>query len=104
MLKQRNAAELEFSREALGLTEEQAAIVGSLETVDGRYAEVFWMNGTRGKGRARLPVGPTEYWAFTNEPLRDTPARNAMIAKHDGDVWAALRELASGGVPVGLDD
>lgn len=104
MLKQRDAAELEFSREALGLIEEQAAIIGSLETVDGQYAEVFWMNGTRGKGRARLPVGPTEYWAFTNEPLRDTPVRNAMIAKHDGDVWAAIRELARNGVPSGTEE
>ena len=103
MLKQRDAAELEFSREALGLTEEQQAIVGSLETVDGRYAEVFWINGARGRGRARFPVGPAEYWTFTNEPLRDTPARNAMIAKHDGEVWAAICELASQGVPAASD-
>ena len=104
MLKQRDAAELEFTREALGLTEEQQAIVGSLETVDGRYAEVFWLNGARGRGRARFPVGAAEYWTFTNEPLRDTPARNAMIAKHDGDVWAAICELAKQGVPAETGD
>ena len=31
-------------------------------------------NGARGAGELRFPVGPTEYWTFTNEPLRDTPA------------------------------
>ena len=70
----------------------------------GRYAELFWMNGARGMGRVRFPVGPTEYWAFTSEKFKDIPARDAMIAKHGGNVWTALCELASHGVPVGLDD
>jgi TraG P-loop domain len=103
LLKQRNATELTFSRETLGLTEEEQAIVGGLETVDGRYSEVFLMNGARGRGRVRFPVGPTEYWAFTNEPFRDIPAREVTIAKHNGDVWAAICELASQGVPAAHD-
>ena len=104
LLKQKHADELTFDREAFGLTEEQSAIIGNLETVAGRYAELFWMNGARGMGRVRFPVGPTEYWAFTSEKFKDIPARDAMIAKHGGNVWAALCELASHGVPVGLDD
>jgi hypothetical protein len=104
LLKQKNADELTFGREAFGLSEEEASIIAGLETVKGRYAELFFINGARGKGRVRFPVGPVEYWAFTNEPFKDLPARNAMIAKHQGDVWAAICELAKGGVPVGTDD
>ncbi len=104
LLKQKHADELTFDREAFGLTEEQTAIIGHLETVAGRYADLFWINGARGMGRVRFPVGPTEYWAFTSEKFKDVPARDAMIAKHDGNVWAALCELASHGVPLGLDD
>jgi hypothetical protein len=103
-LKQRNAGELEFAEEGFGLTADQAAIVGGLEKVDGRFSEVFWMNGSRGAGRVRFPVGPTEFWAFTNEKFRDIPARNAMIARHGGDVWAAICELAAQGVPTGAEE
>ncbi|HEY3944437.1 MAG TPA: hypothetical protein VGL78_04350 [Solirubrobacteraceae bacterium] len=99
-LKQRSRNELKFARAEVGLTDEQAAIVGHLETIDGRFAEVLWLNGSRGAGRMCFPVGPTEYWAFTSEELHDVPARDAMIAKHNGDVWAAICELAAQGVPV----
>ncbi len=104
LLKQRDADELEFMQRALALSPEQAAIVGNLQTVKGRYAEFFWINGARGAGRERLPVGPTEYWCFTSEPLKDVPMRNAMIAKHQGQVWPAIRELARNGVPVGTGE
>ncbi len=104
-MKQKNADELEFARRALGLSDEKTAIVGNLETVKGRYAEFFWINGTRGMGRERLPLGPTEYWCFTSEPHdRRADAQTAMIAAHDGEVWPAIRELARGGVPQGTDD
>jgi type IV secretory pathway VirB4 component len=104
LLKQKNADELTFGREAFGLSEEEASIVAGLETVKGRYAELYFLNGARGKGRVRFPVGPTEYWAFTNEPFKDVPARNAMIAQHGDQVWSAICELAKAGVPVGMDD
>jgi TraG P-loop domain len=99
--KQVNADELDFDREGFGLTEEQAAIVGNLETVKGRFADLFWRNGPRGSGRARFPVGPREYWAATNEKFVDIPARNAMIARCNDDVFAAVCALAQQGVPVG---
>jgi hypothetical protein len=104
LLKQKNADELEFARRSLGLSDEKTAIVGNLETAKGRYAEFFWINGPRGMGRERLPLGPTEYWCFTSEPLTDVPARDRMIAAHDGEVWRAIRELARGGVPQGTDE
>jgi hypothetical protein len=100
-LKQVSRHELAFTEEAFGLTAEQTRIVGNLQTVDGRYAELFWMNGSRGMGRARFTVGPTEYWAYTNEPLNDIPAREAAIARHHGDVWAAICDLAAKGIPTG---
>src|ERR1017187_6156471 len=104
LLKQLNADELEFMQRALALSAEQTAIVGNLQTVKGRYAEFFWINGARGTGRERLPLGPTEYWCFTSEPHVDVPMRNAMIAKHNGEVWPAIRELARNGVPSGTGE
>jgi TraG P-loop domain len=98
-LKQQNADELEFAQRAAAISEVQAAIIANLQTVKGRFAEFFWMNGARGMGRERLPLGPTEYWCFTSEPHVDVPMRNAMILKHGGEVWPAIRELARNGVP-----
>jgi len=100
LLKQLNADELEFAQRALGLSAEKTAIVANLQTVKGRYSELFWLNGPRGMGRVRLPLAATEYWCFTSEPHTDVPMRNAMIAKHNGEVWPAIRELARNGVPV----
>ncbi len=104
MLKQISAQEIDFSRDVFALSDEQSGIIKNLHTVHGRYSEVFWMNGGHGMGRSRFAVGPTEYWAFTNEPLRETPARNAMIAAHDGKVWQAICDLAHRGVPTGNDE
>ena len=104
LLKQKNADELEFARRALGLSDEKIAIVANLTTLKGRYAEFFWINGARGMGRERLPLGPTEYWCFTSEPMTDVPARDAMIAAHNDEMWPAIRELARNGVPVGTGE
>jgi hypothetical protein len=94
---------LASARDALALPDEQALIVSNLKTVKGRYSEFFWRNGTRGSGRATLPLGPTEYWCFTSEPLRDVPERDRMIQARGGEVWLAIRELARAGVPRGTD-
>jgi hypothetical protein len=101
LLRQEDAVELEFTQHALGLSDEQAAIIRNLRTVKGRYSEFFWSNGARGTGKLRLPVGPTEYWCFTSEPLSDVPKRDAMIAAHNGNEWSAIRELARSGAPLG---
>jgi hypothetical protein len=101
LLRQDDEKELLFTQRALGLSDEQAAIIKNLHTVKGRYSEFFWSNGARGMGKLRLPVGPTEYWCFTSEPLTDVPMRDAMIEAHGGDEWSAIRELARAGVPLG---
>jgi hypothetical protein len=57
---------------------------------------MLWLNGTRGHGKVSLRVGPTEYWAYTSDPT-ETAIREAEIAKHDGNVWAAIAALARRG-------
>jgi hypothetical protein len=104
LLRQDDEKELLFTQQALGLPAEQASIIQNLRTVKGRYSEFFWANGARGMGKLRLPVGPTEYWMFTSEPLTDVPMRDAMIAAHGGDEWSAIRELARNGVPLGAQE
>ena len=87
--------ELPRLKEALDLTEQEAAIVAQLRTVKGQYAQMLWINGERGRAKVSLPVGPLEYWMYTSDPLRDAPAREAAIDRRGGDVWAAIHDLAS---------
>jgi len=93
LLAQDNGDELDAMRDMLRLTEEERAIVGNLKTVKGSYAQAFWKNGTRGKGRIQIKIGPYEYWAYTSEPHRDVPLRKAAIAANGGDVWAGISQL-----------
>jgi hypothetical protein len=57
---------------------------------------MLWLNGTRGHGKVALRVGPTEYWAYTSDPTEQA-IREAEIARHEGDVWAAIAQLAKSG-------
>jgi type IV secretory system conjugative DNA transfer VirD4/TraG family protein len=93
--------EIPYVQEALGLSDEEAALVGRLKTVKGSHSQMFWVNGTRGKGQVALRVGPTEYWCYTSDPLRDAPVRDETVARHDGNVWTAIAELARDGAPQG---
>lgn len=93
--------EIPYVQEALGLSEEEAALVGRLKTIKGSHSQLFWVNGTRGKGQVALRVGPTEYWCYTSDPLRDAPMRDAAVERHDGNVWAAIAGLARTGAPEG---
>jgi hypothetical protein len=36
--------------------------------------------------------------------MTDVPAREAMIAAHNDEMWPAIRELARNGVPVGTGE
>jgi len=88
--------EIGFVQDALQLSDEEAALIGRLKTVKGSHSQAFWVNGNRGKGRVALRVGPVEYWCFTSDPVRDEPLRQAAIEQHNGDVWAAITDLAHG--------
>ncbi len=94
MLLGQSPDEVNFLREALHLTDAEAQLITRLKTVKGSHSQVFWINGTRGRGVVALRVSPMEYWAFTSDPIRDVPARAAKVAQHDGDVWAAIADLA----------
>ena len=97
MLLAQHPNEIGFIRDALGLSEEEARLVGRLKTVKGSHAQLLWINGSRGRGRVSLQVAPTEYWCFTSDQGADVPLRDAKLAEHGGDVWAAIGELARHG-------
>jgi TraG P-loop domain len=92
--------ELGFVQRAIGLSDAEVELIAGLKTVKGAYSQAFWVNGTRGRGQVSVRVGATELWAFTSDPVRDAPVRDAAIAQH-GDVWKAIVELARSG---GRDD
>jgi adenylylsulfate kinase-like enzyme len=96
LLLAQNPQEIPFIAETVELSEREANELGRLKTVKGRHAQMLWLNGARGHGKVTLRVGPSEYWAFTSDPT-EVAIRDAMIAEHDGDVWAAINALARRG-------
>jgi hypothetical protein len=94
MLLAQHPNELPFIRAALQLSDEEARLVGRLKTVKGSHAQLLWINGTRGRGRVALRVGPTEYWCFTSDQGADAPLRDAKLAEHAGEPWSAIADLA----------
>ena len=96
LLLSQNPKEIPFIAETLQLSEREAAELARLKTVKGRHAQMLWLNGTRGRGKVALRVGPTEYWAFTSDPT-EVAMREAEIKQHDGSVWAAIASLAKRG-------
>ena len=90
---------LAFVRDTVDLSPEMTDSLKSLRKVAGRYSEALVMNGPRGDGRVCAVLGAHEYWAWTSEPQIDVPRRERAIADNDGDVWAALSQLAGEGIP-----
>ena len=91
-----NPKEIPFIADTVQLSEREATELQRLKTVKGRHAQMLWLNGTRGHGKVALRVGPTEYWAYTSDPT-EVAMREAEIARHDGNVWAAIAALARRG-------
>jgi type IV secretory pathway VirB4 component len=89
--------EIPFVEDALGLSAEEATLISRLRTVKGSHAQAFWVNGTRGRGQVAIRIGPTEYWCFTSDPLRDVPLRNSAIAARGGDVWGGIADVVRSG-------
>jgi len=94
-----NSSEVDWGKEAVNLSHQEAALIKRLKTVKGSHAQGFWINGTRGRGQVTIRLGPTEQWAYTSDPVRDAPRRAAKVAERDGNVWAAIHELAQHGPP-----
>jgi hypothetical protein len=96
LLLAQNPQEIPFIAATVELSEREAAELGRLKTIKGRQAQMLWLNGSRGHGKVALRVGPTEYWAFTSDPT-EVAMRDEQIARHGGDVWAAIKALARHG-------
>ena len=96
LLLAQNPKEIPFIADTVQLSEREAAELQRLKTVKGRHAQMLWLNGTRGHGKVALRVGPTEYWAYTSDPT-EVAIRETEIARHDGNVWAAITTLAKRG-------
>jgi len=78
------------------LSADERAMVGRLRTVKQVRAGAY-LHSRRGadSGEISLYVTPEEYWLFTSVPA-ERKLRQAAIARHGGDVWAAVRALAHG--------
>jgi len=76
------------------LSADERAMVGRLRTVKQVRAGAY-LHSRRGadSGEISLYVTPEEYWLFTSVPA-ERKLRQAAIARHGGDVWAAVRALA----------
>ena len=83
-------------QEVFHLSADERAMVGRLRTVRQVRAGAY-LHSRRGadSGEISLYVTPEEYWLFTSVPA-ERKLRQAAIARHGGDVWAAVRELARG--------
>jgi type IV secretory pathway VirB4 component len=83
-------------QEVFHLSADERAMVGRLRTVKQVRAGAY-LHSRRGadSGEISLFVTPEEYWLFTSVPT-ERKLRQAAIARHGGDVWAAVRELARG--------
>jgi len=96
---EQDKAMLDFLQQTVNVSPEIIGQLKDLRTVKGEYSEALLVNGARGSGRVRLMVGGHEYWAFTSEPTHDGPRRQQAIAERDGNVWAAIADLAKDGIP-----
>ena len=96
LLLAQNPQEIPFIADTVELSQREAAELARLKTIKGRHAQMLWLDGSRGHGKVALRVGPTEYWAFTSDPT-EVAIRDEQIARHDGDVWAAISALARQG-------
>lgn len=79
----------------LGLTDDERAAVAKLRTVKREKAGAY-LHADSGadSGAVDLSVTPLEYWLFTSHKA-ERDLRQAAITRHDGDVWAAVRDLAA---------
>jgi hypothetical protein len=89
-----------FVQKTLNLTDSETETIANLKTVKGQYSEAYLINGRRGRGLVQIRAGAAEYWYSTSEPDHDQPLRNRVLAEHDGDMWAALADLASNHAPL----
>jgi hypothetical protein len=87
--------DLAYLREALKLTDAEAAQGRASEDRERRAAPAYLINGTRGRGTVSVRLGPRAYWICTSDPIADVPNRaNARAAGEDP--WRALDIVGAG--------
>ncbi|MEI8011801.1 MAG: TraC family protein [Candidatus Omnitrophota bacterium] len=89
---QQEHAMVERLRHELSLSDEVAALLGSVRTVKGRYAEALVMTSSS-SGVIRLVPDPFLYWAATSEP-RDNACLDQERENSGGDLLDALDRCA----------
>ena len=104
LLLQQNDGQVRRAGELFGLTEDEADALARLKTVKHRRAGAY-LHSRDGAVSGSLAVyhTPEQYWLFTSyRPERELRAE--AIARHGGDVWAAVRELAEAVPPGSVAD
>jgi len=90
------AGQEETIAKILDLPPESIPMLSSVHRKKGHYAEAFWYvrteSGHRGEIIRFVPT-PVHYWLFTSD-AQDVARREEAIARHGGDVVAAVAELA----------
>lgn len=94
MYLRQSPAELAHIQDTARLHDTELRIISGLKTVKRSYSQLYWINGTRGRGRVALRVGPGEYWLATSDPVADAPLRAQALKEAGGDAWRALERLA----------
>jgi hypothetical protein len=85
--------ELAYTRDALGLPDEDLEAIAALETRKGEYSTCLIDSEAHGRTRVRLLLGDMEYWTCSADPQRDQPIRQLALTQAHGDAWDALRLL-----------
>ena len=86
---------LPHAQQIFGLSDDERQALARLATVKGVHAGAY-LHAEEGadSGVVRLWVTPEEYWLCTSHPPEQR-LRQAAVARHGGDIWAAVRELAA---------
>ena len=79
---------LNAMKDILSLTQEELKAISSLQTIKGKYSEVF-VSTEAGKGVLRYVPGPEEYWVFTTAP-EDIAALDKAREDNGGNVEEAI--------------
>jgi hypothetical protein len=83
------------AQQIFGLSDDERQALAHLATVKGVHAGAY-LHGEEGadSGVVQLWVTPEEYWLCTSYPP-ERQLRQTAVARHGGDIWAAVRELAA---------
>ncbi|HEU5424309.1 MAG TPA: hypothetical protein VFU72_12260, partial [Nitrolancea sp.] len=95
LLLQQHPTLLPTAQTLFGLTDDERLALGRLSTVKGVKAGAYlYAESGAQRGLVDLVVTPVEYWLCTSDPAEQR-LRQRSIARHAGDIWAAIADLAA---------